>query len=114
MQVQIDSSNLDLNEKQKHIVKRKFDKLSRLSKMFHSDLIGAVLRVEHKNPPEGFVIKLSFSVPGTKMNAIEKNVRFSMAVGKAFNKVFAQLRSYKNKLKGSKKFGELAKAKGKA
>lgn len=113
MQVQFETKNFDTNKKQDHAVDKRLKKLSRLCKMFDDELVNLHINIEHKQPPEGFEVHLTLSVPNKQMAAVTKNKRFSMAVGEAFKKVMAQLRKFKGQLRNGNNFSEAAKAKGK-
>lgn len=99
MQVQIDVKNFKLNGSQESAVNRKIKRLSRLAKMFKPDAVSVHINLVYNQPPEGFEIHLNMAVPSKKMGAVGKHAKFTLALTQVFNKVLAQFRKHRSKLR---------------
>lgn len=112
--MQLSTENVSLTEAQKHAVDKRIKKLERLCRLFKSELVSTRLKLTIKPPINAYVAQLTLAVPGSQMASKFRDKRFSVAIGKAFDKVAAQLRKYRARLRDTRDFAKVAKDKGKA
>lgn len=113
MQVQIETKEIKLNKAQKHAIKKRIKKLSRICQMFNPDAVSTHLKLDIKPPRNEFWVNLNLSVPNQQMVAKARHKKFSIAVGEVFKKVTSQLRKHRARLRDKDDYAKVAQAKGK-
>ncbi len=113
MQTQIDTKNLQITPDLQHIINKKIHKLTRLCQLFKPDVVLLHLTLSQSQPPKGYSIHINLSVPHHQLTAITNDKKFGLALSQAVDKVSAQLRKYRAKLKKGDLFAQVSKDRGK-